>query len=206
MRMNADKNNYDNTDVYSNLDASYSATYLAPDTQEFSLESVQKKLGNFSQIDEGTQKETVLNADTMPTQQTLTMNYQREYQTGSVVAAGKMTTKTKVAIISYVTVVLALVLGIVLASVAVSGSFAESVALTGNYQDTLDNIAALQNELTIDDEAALAQKAAELGYVSANDSETVTYTRLQTRPAQNFNIESNWFDSLCDWLSGVFGG
>ncbi len=206
MRMNADKNNYDNTDVYSNLDASYSATYLAPDTQEFSLESVQKKLGNFSQIDEGTKKETVLNADTMPTQQTLTMNYQREYQTGSVVSAGKMTTKTKVAIISYVTVVLALVLGIVLASVAVSGSFAESVALTGNYQDTLDNIAALENELTVDDEAALAQKAEDLGYVSANDSETVTYTRLQTRPAQNFNIESNWFDSLCDWLSGVFGG
>lgn len=205
MRMNADKNNYDNADVYSNLGASYSATYLAPDTQEFSLESVQKKLGNFSQIDEGT-KETVLNADTMPTQQTLTMNYQREYQTGSVVATGKMTTKTKVAIISYVTVVLALVLGVVLASVAVSGAFAESVVLTGNYQDALDNIAALENELSVDDETALAQKAAELGYVSANEATTATYTRLETRPAQNFNIESNWFDSLCDWLSGVFGG
>ena len=77
MRMNADKHNYGNSDVYSDLNTSYSATYLASDAQEFSLQSVQEKLGSFSQVEETSNG--ALNADTMPTQQTLTMNYQREY-------------------------------------------------------------------------------------------------------------------------------
>lgn len=202
MKTNSEKN-YQNTDVYSDLDTSYSATYLAPDTQEFSLKSVQEKLGNVDRLENN--GETLLNADTMPTQQTLTMNYQREYQQGGVKAAEKMTVKTKVAIISYVAVVLALVLGITFASLAVSNAFSQSVALSETYQDTLTEIAELEAQLSVDDESALAARAAELGYVSANEVSTVTYTRLQTRAAQDFNIESNWFDSLCDWISSIFG-
>lgn len=202
MKTNSEKN-YQNTDVYSDLDTSYSATYLAPDTQEFSLKSVQEKLGNVDRLENN--GETLLNADTMPTQQTLTMNYQREYRQGGVKAAEKMTVKTKVAIISYVAVVLALVLGITFASLAVSNAFSQSIALSETYQDTLTEIAELEAQLSVDDESALAARAAELGYVSANEVSTVTYTRLQTRAAQDFNIESNWFDSLCDWISSIFG-
>ena len=43
--MNADKREYNNTDVYSDLSTSYSATYAVPDTQEFTLDSISKKLG-----------------------------------------------------------------------------------------------------------------------------------------------------------------
>ena len=52
----------------------------------------------------------------------------------------------------------------------------------------------------------LDQRATELGYVDASSSNTMTYTKLETRPAQNFNVESNWFDALCDWLCSIFGG
>lgn len=204
MRMNSDKNNYSNPDVYSDLNASYSATYLASDAQEFSLESVQEKLGSFSQMEDV--GSGALNADTMPTQQTLTMNYQREYQQGNVATASKLNTKTKVAIVSYVAVVLALILGIVFASVAVNGAFAENVALTEAYQSATESISLLETELSVEDAKLLAERAAELGYINANQSNTQTYTKVETRPAQNFNIETNWFDSLCDWLSGVFGG
>lgn len=203
MRMNADKNNYGNSDVYSDLNASYSATYLASDAQEFSLQSVQEKLGSFSQIEET--NNGALNADTMPTQQTLTMNYQREYQQGTATAS-KLNTKAKVAIVSYVAVVLALVLGVVFASVAVNGAFSANVALTQSYQGALESISALETELSVEDAKMLAEKAAELGYINANESNTQTYTKVETRPAQNFNVETNWFDSLCDWLSGAFGG
>ena len=44
MRMNTEKREYDNADVYSDLDTSYSATYLNQDAPEFSLQSVQQKL------------------------------------------------------------------------------------------------------------------------------------------------------------------
>lgn len=204
MRMNSEKNNYGNSDVYSDLNASYSATYLASDAQEFSLQSVQEKLGSFSQVEETSTG--ALNADTMPTQQTLTMNYQREYQQGNVAVASKLNTKAKVAIVSYVAVVLALVLGVVFASVAVNGAFSANVELTQSYQGALENISALETELSVEDAKMLAERAAELGYVNANESNTQTYTKVETRPAQNFNIETNWFDSLCDWLSGAFGG
>lgn len=205
MRMNSEKN-YTNNDVYSDLNTSYSATYLAPDTQEFSLQSVQEKLGSFSQLEDSAGTGT-LNADTMPSQQTLTMNYQREYQQGSVATTnGKVSTRTKVVAVSYVAVVLALVLGIVFASLAVNGLFAENVALSESYNAALESIAAIDAQLAVEDTRLLAEKAAELGYVDANEVQTQTYTRLETRPAQNFAIESNWFDSLCDWLSNAFGG
>ena len=101
---------------------------------------------------------------------------------------------------------LALVLGVVFASVAVNGAFSANVALTQSYQGALESISALETELSVEDAKMLAERAAELGYVNANESNTQTYTKVETRPAQNFNIKTNWFDSLCDWLSGAFGG
>lgn len=192
-------------DVYTDLNTSYSPTdYNETDTQEFSLQAIRDKLGNITDtVDPATTNET-LTADSMPTQQTLTMNYQRQYQTE--VATGKLSTKAKVAIICYVAAVLAMILGITLASVAVSGVFQETVTLNATYDSVVSDVAALEEQLAQEDFAELKAQAAELGYVSADNSNTQTFTRVETRPAQNFNIQTNWFDSLCDWLCGVFGG
>lgn len=208
MRMNADKREYDNIDVYSDLNTPYSATNFADDGQEFSLQEVQQKLGTVSQTEAPAANNGVLNADVMPTQQTLTMNYQREYQSNAVSASKKVSTKTKVIAVSYVAVVLILVLGIALTSVAVSGAFSEAMTLSAGYQAAVDQVAALEAQLAVEDNAALTARAEALGYTNASqtNANTQTYTVVETRPAQNFNIETNWFDSLCDWLCNVFGG
>lgn len=206
MRMNAERQNQENIDVYSDLSTPYSATYFAPEAQEFSLQEVQEKLGKFSDVED-----PVLNGnagtDAMPSQQTLKMSYQREYKS-NVEKEKKVSTKTKVAAISYVAVVLLLVLGIALTSVSVSGVFAETSALTATYTDLATQISALEEQLSVEDYTVLEQRAAELGYVNASqdNANTATYTEIQTRPAQNFNIETNWFDQFCDWVCGVFGG
>ena len=206
MRMNAERQNQENYDVYSGLNTPYSATYFAPDAQEFSLQQVQEKLGKFSDVEE-----PVLNGNTssdiMPSQQTLTMNYQREYQS-NVSTAKKVNTKTKVAAICYVAAVLVLVLGIALTSVAVSGVFAQTASLTAEFEEVASQLTALDAELAAEDFTALQERAAELGYIDASqgNANTATYTQIPTRPAQNFNIETNWFDQFCDWLCGVFGG
>lgn len=205
MRMNADRQNYENYDVYSDLNTPYSATQLAQDTQEFSLKQVQEKLGIISSVEEPVTS-VDSNADVMPSQ--LTMNNRRYYETGATAVASKLSTKTKVAIVCYVAAVLVLVLGIALASVSVSGVFAETTKLTADYAGVVEQVNALEQQLAVEDYVALAERAAELGYIDASqvNNNTCTYTEVETRPAQNFNIETNWFDSLCDWLCNVFGG
>ena len=201
--MNADKREYNNTDVYSDLSTSYSATYAVPDTQEFTLDSISKKLGAIAPAEDNAAVQA--NADIMPSSQTQQMRYQRHYQSNTATAK-KVSTKAKVACVSYVAVVLLLVLGITLTAVAVSGVFGETLQISANYAEVADKVAALDEQLAQEDYGALAERAEELGYIDASESNTQMYTEVETRPAQNFNIETNWFDSLCDWLSGAFGG
>ncbi len=201
--MNADKREYNNTDVYSDLSTSYSATYAVPDTQEFTLDSISKKLGAIAPAEDNAAVQS--NADIMPSSQTQQMSYQRHYQSNTATAK-KVSTKAKVACVSYVAVVLLLVLGITLTAVAVSGVFGETLQISANYAEVADKVAALDEQLAQEDYGALAERAEELGYIDASESNTQMYTEVETRPAQNFNIETNWFDSLCDWLSGAFGG
>ena len=201
--MNADKREYNNTDVYSDLSTSYSATYAVPDTQEFTLDSISKKLGAIAPAEDNAAVQA--NADIMPSSQTQQMSYQRHYQSNTATAK-KVSTKVKVACVSYVAVVLLLVLGITLTAVAVSGVFGETLQISANYAEVADKVTALDEQLAQEDYGALAERAEELGYIDASESNTQMYTEVETRPAQNFNIETNWFDSLCDWLSGAFGG
>ena len=206
MRMNAERQNQENYDVYADLATPYSATDLMSETPEFSLEEVQEKLGRFSEIEEPVASEET-GVDIKPTQQTLAMSYQRNYESHAS-AAPKFSTKVKVAAICYVAVVLLLVLGISLTSVAVSGVFAQVTQLTSDYTEVADQIAALDEALGVEDFDALQERAAELGYIDASkgNANTAYFTELETRPAQEFNVETNWFDEFCDWLCGVFGG
>ena len=202
MRMNDERQNYYSEDVYSDIDTSYSSTRFSPEVQEFSLQSIQEKLGSFVETEVS---DAAVSEDVMPTEQTLTMNYRRNYQSETAVAK-KMSTKTKVAIACYVLVVLMLVAGISVAAWSVNGVFAKTAILNADYSSVVKDIEALDAELSVEDVNRLAEKAAEFGYVDAAQSSTETFTRVETRPAQNFGARTNWFDSLCDWLCGVFGG
>lgn len=193
------------SDVYSDVKTSYSASHFnsTEAQQEFSLSSIQERLGQLSPAEDA--DVTVATADVMPSSQTLNMSYSRNYSEQTKTAS-RLSTKTKVMIASYAIVVLALIIGVTLCSVSVSGSFLSATALNAEYTEAATKVAELTEQINADDYAVLAEKAAELGYIDASKSNTQTYTEIETRPAQNFNVQTNWFDSLCDWLSGVFGG
>ena len=200
--------NYTNTDiqtdVYSDVKTSYSADRFNQENQEFSLSSIQEKLGSLSAIDE--MDVSSVSSDVMPSVQTLNMSYNRQYTEQTKTSSSKLSAKAKVMIVGYTMVVLALILAVTLCSVSVSGSFVATSALNSEYTEISTNVANLAEQLQAEDYAALAEKAAQLGYIDASKSNTQTYTEIETRPAQNFNVQTNWFDSLCDWLSGAFGG
>lgn len=191
-------------DVYSDVKTSYSANHFNTDTQqEFSLSSIQERLGQLSPIEDA--DITVATADVMPSSQTLNMSYSRNYSEQTRVAS-KLSTKSKVLIASYAIVVLALIIGVTLCSVSVGGSFVAATTLNAEYAEVANRVAELTEQVNAEDYAALVERAAKLGYIDASTSNTQTYTEIETRPAQNFNVQTNWFDSLCDWLSGAFGG
>ena len=192
-------------DVYADIQTPYSDGFgqESQDAQEFSLSSIQERLGEWNTIEE---QDTVTSVDLRPSEQTLKMSYQREYSAQSVKTATKINTKAKVAIAGYAVIVLALIIAVTLCSVYVTGAYSSAALLNNKYSEvssTVDGLVAATQE---EDFAELAKRAADLGYIDAGNSKTMEYTELETRPAQNFHVESNWFDSLCDWLCGVFGG
>lgn len=200
------RNDTQATDIYQDVKTPYSATFFETEqpveqTQEFSLEEIKRKLG----VDEPYQNQMGIaeKGDEKPSSQTLKMSYTRDY---SADVKSRVGTKTKVAIASYAVLILALILAVSLCGVMVTNSFGSATALYSEYAQSSSIVADLSAKVATEDYAALAEKAAELGYIEASRSNTQTYTEIETRPAQNFNVESNWFDALCDWLSGAFGG
>ncbi len=194
-------------DVYADIKTSYSANPYAQDnteSQEFSLSSIQQKLGSLSQTQEA--DITSNSPDVMPSAQTLTMSYQREYAAAKTRTASKLSTKEKVMIASYAIVVLALIVAVAVCGVSVTNSFNATLSSNAEYSELAQTVAELTAESQRENFEELDRRATELGYVDASQSNTQTYTELETRPAQNFSVESNWFDSLCDWFSNVFGG
>ena len=190
-------------DVYADIRTSYSPNFGQENQDEFSLTSIQERLGEWSTVDE---QETVTSADLRPSEQTLKMSYQREYAAASTKTATRLNTKTKVVIASYAVVVLALIIAVALCSLSVSGAFASTSMLNAEYSETSTTLEQLNALTQEEDYASLAKRAADLGYIDAALSNTMGYTELETRPAQNFNVKSNWFDALCDWLCKLFGG
>lgn len=193
-------------DVYADIQTSYSVNPFTQDSdsQEFSLSSIQQKLGALSQTEEtGTVADS---PDLMPSAQTLNMSYQRDYASVKTHAVAKLSTKQKVVIASYCIVVLALIVAVTLCGVSVTGSFDAALVSSVQYGELTESVDALVAQTQSVNFEELDRRATELGYVDASRSNTMTYSELETRPAQNFTVESNWFDSLCDWLSSVFGG
>lgn len=198
-----------NVDVYADVATTFgngfsqqSNVVQEQETQEFSLASIQEKLGAFANVDS---EANVGTPDVMPTTQTLNMNFERNYSSQST-ARAKTDTRTKVAVASYTALVLCLVIAVTLCAVAVGNSFSNFVATDAKYSELLDQAQQLEGQLGVDNTAQLFEKATELGYVDASGTNTRTYERLETRPMQNLEVQTNWFDALRDWLFEVFGG
>ena len=192
--------------VYSDVNNLSATTNSISSEDQLLLENIQRKLGVYTQnsyvdVDES--------SDVKPSQSTLTMTYKRDYaQTSNthVASQAKLSTKSKVAIASYVAVVLVLVLAVALCAASINGSFTAVLQGQDAYNQVSDELAALQEQINNEDYQELMQKAEEMGFVQADTTNSNNYTKLETRPAQNFTVETNWFDQVCNWISGVFGG
>lgn len=182
------------------------ATQTAANNADVDLASIQQRLGNIANTDEIAVGAT---PDVMPSATTLNMSFQRNYAENAQTAVrSKVSTKTKVVAVSYVAVVLALVLAVTLCAVSVGSTFTTFAGLDVAYNGAVADAAALDGKIAAEnaDSDQLFRRATELGYVDGSQTNIHYYERLETRPAQNFSVESNWFDALCDWLNGVFGG
>ena len=201
---NSDLHLQSQQDVYADIRTSYSDG-LGQDAQEFSLSSIQQRLGDWNTIEE---QDPVTSVDLRPSEQTLKMSYQREYAVEGTKKATKLSTKNKVAIASYAVIVLALIIGVTLCSLYVTGAYGSAISLNTDYSKELSELQQLEEIVKSqqEDSTSLTQRAADLGYIDAAQSNTMEYTEIETRPARNFHVESNWFDALCDWLCSVFGG
>ncbi len=194
-------------DVYADVRTPYSVHSNARENtegQEFSLSDIQQKLGALNTVQE--EDLNSVSPDAMPSEQTLNMNYNRNYAAVKSRGSSRLSTREKIMVASYVMVVLALIVAVTVCGVSVTGSF--DVALNGSaqYSELSTAVQTLTAETQQTNFEELDRRATDLGYVDASRSNTMTYTELETRPAQNFSVESNWFDSLCDWFSSVFGG
>lgn len=194
----------DSQDVYADVKTSFSANdYSNTAVEEYDLEAIQEKLGQFApQISE---EVAVSTPDTLPSSQTLKMNYERQYEAQAKTAT-KLNTRTKVMIASYALVVLALIIAVTLCGVSVTGSFGAAAALNAESATLATQVAELTEQAETEDYASLIEQATALGYIDSSTSNTLTYSEIETRPAQNFDVQTNWFDSLCDWFSNAFGG
>lgn len=184
-----ERNKYFAEDVYSDIENPYASSTSTGTLSDADLDilAIQKKYNQ--QTSEATQQQTTNKVQAKET----------------AVAKTAVSTKTKVAIVAYIAVVLLAIIGISFCGVAVSGAFKSMAALEGEYATVSGDLAELEALINADNYEELAKRAEELGFIDANDATSHTYELLETRPAQNFKIETNWFDQLCDWLSGVFG-
>ena len=207
MQWNKETNQQPQQDVYAGVQTTLLGNEVVEqDNQEFSLQTIQEKLGAFY----GTEEQEVASAtsaDLMPSTQTINMSYKRDYSAdASTRVFSKLSTKQKIIIASYAIVVLALIIGISLCSVYVKGAFGSAMLLDGEYADLSAQVAELNAEIDAVNYDALMEEASKLGYTEADKANTKRYTEVETRAAQNFDVQTNWFDSLCDWLCNAFGG
>lgn len=117
-------------------------------------------------------------------------------------------TKSKILVSTYVAVVLLLVLGIALAIGSMNVLGTEIEILKSDIATKIAAVTVLEEAVAaMQDDLVIAEIAAgELGLSNPNANNTMYYSAPKTRAAQNYNVERNWFDKLCDWLGGIVGG
>jgi len=112
----------------------------------------------------------------------------------------------KAVIAFYVIIALGLLLAVVLIGMSISSASAEYAALMETKGQLLDGIAAAESEINeTEDGYDAADVAAGLGFVTPSENDKSYYSSPNTRGSQTYTVETNWFDSLCDFLSGIFG-
>ncbi|MBQ7227379.1 MAG: hypothetical protein IJX05_03155 [Clostridia bacterium] len=117
----------------------------------------------------------------------------------------KLSFAAKRALIIYMSVVLAIVAGIIATGVAVSSVSAQVTSYETTITEQEEMIASQREELALlGNESVIADRAEELGMVEIADGDVNGYTQLQI--SGSTDDESGLFDNVRDWFNSVFGG
>lgn len=124
-------------------------------------------------------------------------------QPAPVIRERKLTASAKRALIIYMSVVLAIVAGIIATGVAVSSVSAQVT----NYESSIaamEETVAQQREILaqLDNEAVIADEAGKLGMVPVD--ETTGYDRMEIGETEE--EAGGIFDAIRDWFNAIFGG
>lgn len=122
---------------------------------------------------------------------------------GAVGAIAK--TRVRIVVAAYLAVVLALAILVAFSAFSASGAYASVQELFNEQNMQQETIDALVEELNNVDPAAILDLASQMGYTLAGPQDSMTYETPKMRAAQHFNVESNWFDKLCEVISNIFG-
>lgn len=117
----------------------------------------------------------------------------------------KIDGRTKLVLGIYVSVILILSALVIATGIALSSTGARVNSLESEL-DAQNAIVARQiEELSrLSDEDAIRGRAYENGMERVESSQSIEL--LPMGEAKTYEGTTNWFDSFCDWLSGVFGG
>lgn len=142
--------------------------------------------------------------DSMPSQETLKYASVKVREMEKDQAKG-LSTKSKIMIAVYIGVVLTLVLMIALTSISMSASVSGYAALVDSHGEVLEEISGLQAQIEeIQNGFDVDEIASQLGFGAPSQENISYYTSPKTRAPQQYTVENNWFDALCDLLSGLF--
>lgn len=122
-----------------------------------------------------------------------------------VIKERKLTPTAKRALVIYMSIVLAIVTGIIATGVAVSSVSAQIVDYETTIASQEETIASQREGLALlDNSAVIADKAEQLGMVAIENGEVNSFDKLGI--GGNTEDESGIFDSIRDWFNSVFGG
>lgn len=124
-------------------------------------------------------------------------------QPAPVIRERKLTASAKRALIIYMSVVLAIVAGIIATGVAVSSVSAQVTGYESSIA-AMEETVAQQRELLaqLANEAVIADEAEKLGMVPVD--ETTGYDRMEIGETEE--EASGVFDAIRDWFNAIFGG
>lgn len=136
-------------------------------------------------------------------------SYSKEVSENKKVAAGvaskeKVRTKNILMIAAYCLVVVALVTIIALNANALTGMAQKSQLLNNEIQQLNTEYSALSTELTsLTDEARIANLASNTLELTKTDATVFAMSVPTMRTVNEQTYQTNWFDKLCDKISGI---
>ena len=144
----------------------------------------------------------------------VTDTYTEKAKAAKIVAGvaprGKMTARNALMVCVYCLVVVALVAVIALNASAIGTITAKNAALSGEVGTLSTQYSALTSELSalsdVSRVTSLAQNSLNLSTAAAAGVEVVEVGLPNLLPPVNVVFSTNWFDSICDSVSGFFGG